>query len=230
VPGKVASPGAWKVALELARIPSNLRHAAGNASDSEDGLSGAMKISIVTFDDFTDLDLFILWDLLKRVESPGWEVKILGDKESHVSVTGIEVRTHGRLEEANDSDAVLFCSGNGTRRKVRDEAFLGAFRLDERRQLLGAIDSGALLLGALGLLKGRRATSYPSAEIKRMLEEAGAEVVWDSFVREGNVATAAQCLSGQHLVGWVVESLAGAEQKEKVLRSAAPLDAVEVSL
>jgi hypothetical protein len=44
------------------------------------------------------------------------------------------------------------------------------------------------------------------------------------------VATAAQCLSGQHLVGWVVESLAGAEQKEKVLRSAAPLDAVEVSL
>ena len=189
-----------------------------------------MKISIVTFDDFTDLDLFILWDLLKRVESPGWEVKILGEKESHISVTGIEIKVHGRLEEANDSDAVLFCSGNGTRRKVRDEAFLGAFRLDEGRQLIGAIDSGALLLGALGLLKGRRATSYPSAEIKKMLEGMGAEVVWDSFVREGNVATAAQCLAGQHLVGWVVESLAGREQRDKVLRSAAPLDAVDVAL
>lgn len=189
-----------------------------------------MKISIVTFDDFTDLDLFILWDLLNRVESPGWQVKILGDKESHVSSTGIEVRTHGRLEEANESDAVLFCSGNGTRKKVRDDSFLGAFRLDEGRQLVGAIDSGALLLGALGLLRGRKATSYPSAEIKKMLEDAGAEVVWDSFVPEGNVATAAQCLSGQHLVGWVIESLAGSEQREKVLRSAAPLDSVRVSL
>jgi putative intracellular protease/amidase len=85
-------------------------------------------------------------------------------------------------------------------------------------------------LGALGLLRGRKATSYPSPEIKRMLEAAGAEVVWGSFVREGNVATAAQCLAGQQLVGWVVESLAGAEQREKVLRSAAPLDAIEVSL
>ena len=189
-----------------------------------------MKISIVTFDDFTDLDLFILWDLLNRVESPGWQVRLLGDKESHVSSTGIEIRMHGRLEEANESDAVLFCSGNGTRKKVRDEAFLGAFRLDEGRQLIGALDSGALLLGALGLLKGRRATSYPSSEIKRMLEEAGAEVVWDAFVREGNVATAAQCLAGQHLVGWVVETFAGAVERERVLRSAAALDSVEVSL
>lgn len=28
-----------------------------------------MKISIVAFDDFTDLDLFILWDLFSRVRS-----------------------------------------------------------------------------------------------------------------------------------------------------------------
>ena len=69
VPGEVASPGTGKVALELARIPSNMRHAAESAFNSEAGLSGAMKISIVTFDDFTDLDLFILWGLLKRVES-----------------------------------------------------------------------------------------------------------------------------------------------------------------
>lgn len=189
-----------------------------------------MKISIVTFDNFTDLDLFILWDLLKRVDSPDWHVSILGEQETHVSSTGIEIKMHGRLAEANEADAVLFCSGQGTRKKVRDDSFLSAFKLDERRQLIGAIDSGALLLGALGLLQGRRATSYPSAEIKQMLEGMGAEVVWDSFIRDGNVATAAQCLSGQHLVGWVIESLAGGEQKEKVLKSAAPLDVVEVLL
>ena len=69
-----------------------------------------MKISIVTFDDFTDLDLFILWDLLNRVEDENWRVKLLGDKESHVSGTGIEIKMHGSPAEANSSDAVLFCS------------------------------------------------------------------------------------------------------------------------
>ncbi|HEV2800796.1 MAG TPA: DJ-1/PfpI family protein [Pyrinomonadaceae bacterium] len=189
-----------------------------------------MKVSIVTFDDFTDLDLFILWDLLNRVEDSAWEVRLLGEKERHVSSTGIEVKMHAPLDEANSSDAVLFCSGKGTRRKFQDRAFLEAFSLDENRQLVGAIDSGALLVGALGFLRGRRATSYPSEEIKKLLEQMGAQVVWESFVCDGNVATAAQCLSGQYLAGWVIENLAGAEQRERALRSVAPLDAVQVSI
>jgi len=189
-----------------------------------------MEIAIVTFDDFTDLDLFILWDLLNRVEVPGWRVRFLGEAASHTSSTGVEVKMHGALGEADGSDAVLFCSGRGSRLKARDEKFLSAFRLDESRQLIGAIDSGALLLGALGLLKGRRATTYPSAELKSLLEGMGAEVVWESFVREGNVATAAQCLAGQHLAGWVIETLAGAGQKEKALKSVAPLDTLSVEL
>jgi transcriptional regulator GlxA family with amidase domain len=193
-------------------------------------MGARVNISIVTFDDFTDLDLFILWDLLNRVEKPGWHVKFLGDKESHVSSTGVEVKMHGRLEEANSSEAVLFCSGRGTRKKIQDKTFLGAFKLDESRQLIGAIDSGALLLGALGLLKGRRATSYPSAEIKSALEEMGAEVVWASFVQEGNIATAAQCIAGQYLAGWVIESLAGVEHKEKALSSVSPLDSIKISV
>lgn len=189
-----------------------------------------MKISIVTFDDFTDLDLFILWDLLKRVDVADWQVKLLGDKKSHVSSTGIEIKMHGHLEEAESSDAVLFCSGKGTRRKMTDEDFLSRFKLDERRQLIGAIDSGALLLGALGFLKGKKATSYPSAEIKKALENFGAEVVWKSFVREGNVATAAQCLSGKFLAGWAIENLAGADWKDRALNSAESLDDIEISI
>lgn len=189
-----------------------------------------MDIAIVTFDDFTDLDLFILWDILNRVDAPGWRVRLLGEAASHTSSTGVEVKMHGPLEEANVADAVLFCSGKGTRRKVLDEKFLGAFRLDESRQLVGAIDSGALLLAALGLLEGRRATTYPSAELKGALQSMGAEVVWETFVREGNVATAAQCLAGQHLAGWVIETLAGAEQRDKALKSVAPLDSLSVEL
>jgi putative intracellular protease/amidase len=113
---------------------------------------------------------------------------------------------------------------------MREQAFLEAFSLDEGRQLLGAIDSGALLLGALGHLRGRRATSYPSAEIKGAPEGMGAEVVWDTPVTDGNVATAAQCLAGQHLAGRVIERLAGVGHRERALASIAPLGSINVSL
>jgi transcriptional regulator GlxA family with amidase domain len=189
-----------------------------------------MKISIVIFDDFTDLDLFVLWDLLKRVESAAWTVKILGEKESHVSSTGIEIKTHGSLAEANESDAVIFCSGRGTRLKMKDKEFLSAFNLDESKQLLGALDSGALLLGALGFLEGKTATSYPSPEIKKSLEGMGATVEWRTFIEEGNIATAAQCFAGANLVGWVIEKFVGAEEKKRVLSSAMPLDEISLQI
>lgn len=189
-----------------------------------------MKISIVTFDDFTDLDLFILWDLLNRVENADWQVKLLGDKNAHVSSTGIEIKMHGHISEAGDCDAVLFCSGRGVRAKLADELYLKSFQLDENRQLFGAIDSGALLLGKLGFLKGKAATTYPTAENKAMLESFGATVVWQSLVESGNVATAAQCLSGKLLAGWVIEILAGAEAKEKALSAVESLDGMQIDV
>ena len=65
-----------------------------------------MKIAIVIFDKFTDLDLWLMWDLLNRVRVDGWEVKILGEKSTHISATGIEVKTHGLIEEANNADEI----------------------------------------------------------------------------------------------------------------------------
>ena len=73
-----------------------------------------MKTSIVIFDNFTDIDLWLMWDLLNRVRVDDWSVRILGDRESHVSVTGMAATTHGRLEEASEADAVFVVSGPGT--------------------------------------------------------------------------------------------------------------------
>lgn len=155
---------------------------------------------------------------------------LLGDKKSHVSSTGIEIKMHDSIEKANESDAVLFCSGQGTRAKMVDENFLSKFKLDEKRQLIGGLDSGALLLGKLGFLKGRKATGYPSVEIKNLLESFGAEVSWQSFIEQGNIATAAQCLAGQNLVGWVIERLTDSAESKRVLESAVELDQLKITV
>jgi putative intracellular protease/amidase len=180
-----------------------------------------MKIAIVIFDKFTDIDLFLMWDLLNRVRVADWEVKILGEKAVHVSATEIEIKTHGRIEEANDADAVLFVSGQGTRDRIADENWLAKFNLNAEKQMIGSICSGSLILAKLGLLEGKTATTYPTS--KAVLEGFGVEVVEKPFIAHGRVATAGGCLAQQYLIGWVIENLADADWKNLVLKAIQPV-------
>jgi len=179
------------------------------------------KIAIVIFDKFTDVDLWLMWDLLNRVRVADWSVKILGEKESHVSATGISIQTHGRVEEANDADAVLFVSGQGTRDRIADENWLAKFNLNSEKQFVGSICSGSLILAALGLLEGVTATTYPTS--KTALESFGVEIVEKPFVAHGNVATAGGCLAQQYLIGWIIENLADKSWSDLILKSIQPI-------
>src|SRR5262249_51768050 len=162
-----------------------------------------MKASIVIFDEFTDIDLYLMWDLLNRVRLPDWEVRIVGDKSHHISTTGLTTATHGPIEEANESDVVLFVSGLGTRTKIRDEVWLSRFKLDPERQMIASVCSGALLLAALGLLAGKTATTYPTT--KQLVEGFGIQVEEKPFIVHGNIATSGGCLAAQYVAGWVIE-------------------------
>ncbi len=180
-----------------------------------------LRVAIVAFDDFTDLDLILIWDLLNRVHLPNWSVRIVGESSFHRSMTGLTMPIHGPVAEANAADAVLFTSGKGTRVKIQDRDYLSRFDLKPERQLIGSICSGALILAALGLLEGKRATTYPSA--KPILEQYGVEVLEEPIVIEGNVATAGGCLAGQYLAGWVIERLVGKAVSEAVITSCQPV-------
>ena len=180
-----------------------------------------MKTSIVIFDNFTDLDLWLMWDLLNRVRVDNWSVRILGERESHISVTGMTAATHGRLNDAQDSDAVLVVSGPGTRDRILDDGWLSQLNLNPDRQMIGSICSGSLILAKLGLLQGKTATTYPTS--KPLLESLGVEVVEKPFVAHGNVATAGGCLAQQYLIGWVVEQLAGKDWSELIIKAIQPV-------
>jgi transcriptional regulator GlxA family with amidase domain len=180
-----------------------------------------MKIAIVIFDKFTDLDLWLMWDLLNRVRIADWEVKILGEKDVHLSVTNIEVKTSGRIEEANESDAVLFVSGQGTRDRIADENWLAKFNLGKEKQMIGSICSGSLILAKLGLLEGKTATTYPTS--KAVLESLGVEVVEKPFIAHGNIATAGGCLAQQYLIHWVIENLVDKDWANLVVKAIQPV-------
>jgi transcriptional regulator GlxA family with amidase domain len=179
-------------------------------------------VTIIGFDSFTDIDLFMAWDLFSRVSAPAWRVEIAAPTKTITSITGITIAAHAPLESARRADAVYVASGDGTRR-LADAPEWQSMVFDESRQLLAAVDSGALLLATLGHLRGRRATTYPDAELHARLAALGVELVNEALVVEGNVATAAQCLAGVQLVEWVVSRLVDERTALAATSSAMPL-------
>lgn len=189
------------------------------------------KAVIVAFDKFTDIDIFLAWDLLNRVKfrDKEFQVKIVGTLTTHKSVCGLDLKTHGFVEECNDADLVFFGSGPGTRSVIKDDLYLKRFNLDPGRQIICSMCSGALIIAALGHLTGLSATTYPTAF--EALRNYGVTVLEDShLVTHGNIGTAAGCLAAVDLVGWAVEKLYGSKVREDVIASVLPVGQGQVCI
>ena len=186
-------------------------------------------IAIVAFDGFTDIDVFLHWDLLNRVGQlfpeahPDWQVRLLGTAERHVSRAGLEIPMHGAVDEAGAADAVLHAGGPTTRGLMWDLDYLSRLALDPGRQLVASQCSGALVLGACGVLEGLAATTTPSARAD--LEGLGVTVVAEPFVAHERVATAAGCLAGVELSRWLIVNLVDEDTAQAGLNSASPIGA-----
>lgn len=189
------------------------------------------KAVIVAFDRFTDIDIFLAWDLLNRVKfrDKEFQVKIVGTLPTHKSSSGLDLKTQGLIEECNDADLVFFGSGIGTRSLIKDDFYLKRFNLDPNRQIICSMCSGALLIAALGHLTGLSATTYPTAF--EALRNYGVTVIEDShLVTHGNIGTAAGCLAAVDLVGWAVEKLYDSKVREDVIASVLPVGQGQVCI
>jgi transcriptional regulator GlxA family with amidase domain len=187
-----------------------------------------MNIAIVAFDGFTDIDAFLPFDFFHRVKVPygagydgPWRVFLLADRPRITSYSGVSVEAHGGLAAANSADGVFVVSGDGSRAKIADPVFMDALQLDPARQIIGAIDSGALILAGLGLLKGLSATTYPT--IMQELEAMGVRAENRPLVVHGNVATGGGCLAALDLCAWMVGRLLSPEAAARVRASFEPI-------
>ena len=109
------------------------------------------KVGILLFDDFTDVDFFLMYDLLGRT-SDSKTVSILGTQSEHLSHLGLKVRTDGNVSEVVNHDVVLITSGKrGIPAAINDHEFMSALNLDPSKQLIGSICAGSFILHELGL-------------------------------------------------------------------------------
>ncbi|TMP30422.1 thiamine biosynthesis protein ThiJ [Pseudoalteromonas rubra] len=178
------------------------------------------KVGIVLFDDFTDVDFFLMYDLLGRA-ADSWMVSILGTKPEHHSHLGITVKTDGHVSAVAEQDAVLITSGKrGIPAAMKNAAFMSALNLDPKKQLIGSICAGSFILHELGLLKGKPLTTNPDA--KTALQSLGGDVQDTPLVIDGNIATAGGCLSLMYLIGWLAERLFDSNKRKAIQNQLIP--------
>lgn len=123
------------------------------------------NVAIVIFDEFTDIDYFLMRDIFGRCRED-WNVSVLGTKPYHTSTLGQKVDTDGHVSLANQADVVLFSSGQqGIPNALADEDFMRSFKLDSQRQIIGSICAGSFILHQLGLLDNTQATTHPDAKM-----------------------------------------------------------------
>ncbi len=180
-----------------------------------------MRIAILTFDGFNELDSLIALGLLNRIKKPGWEVSLCCPTAQVCSMNGVTVEAQSQLPYARSADAVLIGSGLKTREVVQDIALMAQLDFDPTRQLLGAQCSGALILAKLGLLDGVPACT--DLTTKPWVQEAGVTVLNQPFFAKGNIATAGGCLSAQYLAAWLIAKLEGPEAAREVIHYFAPV-------
>lgn len=184
------------------------------------------NVGVILFDDFTDIDFFLMYDLLGRT-TDSWTVSILGTKSEHHSHLGMKVKTDGHISEVVNQDVVLITSGKrGVPAAMKDVEFMSALRLDPNKQLIGSICAGSFILHELGLLKGKRLTTNPDA--KAVLQSMGGNVQDLPLVIEGNVATAGGCLSLMYLIGWLAERLFDSDKRKIIQNQLIPAGQLEL--
>ena len=180
-----------------------------------------MKVAILTFDGFNELDTFVSLGLINRLHHLGWAAAVTSPTPQVTSMNGVAVTAQQPLEFANEADVVLFGSGIHTRAIASNGALLDRLQLDPLRQLIGGQCSGTLLMARLGLLADMPACTDDTT--KPWVVEAGVRVLEEPFHARGPIATAGGCLASQYLAAWVMAARAGLPAAASALRYAAPV-------
>ena len=151
------------------------------------------RVLIVATDGFEEWELFGPREILQK---RGAEVVLASPKRDPIQATvhddpGKTIRPDMTVDEAfaDDFDALILPGGvrnpDHLRMNVRVIQLIRDFA--EQGKPIGAICHGPWLLVEADLLRGRTATSWPS--IRTDLRNAGANVVDEAAVTDGNIVT-----------------------------------------
>ena len=174
-----------------------------------------MQIAILIFNKLTVLDAVGPYEVLRSI--PGWEVRFVGPEAGPVRADSgaLSLIADHSIDDLTEADLVLVPGGEGNRPLLSDERVLEWLReIDRGTRWTTSVCTGSLVLGAAGLLEGKRATSHWL--FTEQLREYGAEPSTERVVEDGKVITAAGVSSGIDMALHLVHRELGPEAAQSV--------------
>ena len=167
-----------------------------------------MKIAIPLFDGFAALDAVGPYEVLSRL--PGAEVEFVADQPGlkRTESGPLALMAERSFDDVAGPEIVVVPGGFGTRRLIEDGRIVDWIAAShETSQWTTSVCTGALLLGAAGVLDGLKATTH-WLELER-LREFGAEPTAERVVEQGKVITAAGVSAGIDMALRLAAKVAG---------------------
>lgn len=167
-----------------------------------------VKIGILLYDEMTGLDAFGPYEVLSRL--PDAELRFVAEARGEVRTdTGaLGVVADASIDEISTLDLVLVPGGPGDEKVRQRPKVLEWLRtVDQATRFTTSVCTGSLILGAAGLLEGRRATTH-WAQLED-LKRFGAEPVGVRYVQDGKLWTAAGVSAGIDMALRLAAEIAG---------------------
>lgn len=177
-------------------------------------MSQKFRIGFILFHDLTQLDFTGPLQVLHRV--PDAEVHLVAAETGPVRTDcGPFILPTTRFDDCPQLDLICIPGGWGVDDAMRDTALMAFLREQARgAKYITSVCTGAFVLGAAGLLEGKRATTHWSYH--DALSEVGAIPVRERVVRDGNVFTGGGVTAGIDFALTVVSEIAGPRVAEAI--------------
>ncbi|WP_067510077.1 DJ-1/PfpI family protein [Actinoplanes sp. TFC3] len=179
----------------------------------------AKTIAFVLYPGITPLDLVGPLQVLSALAEFDRSFDVVVAAHNHDVLetdTPVRLQPSHSFDEVTEPFAVMVPGGGApTLAAMKDRALVAQIASFARTaQWVGSVCTGSLILGAAGLLAGRRATTHWG--FRDRLAAFGAEAVAERWVVDGKLITAAGVSAGIDMALHVVERLAGEQMARKV--------------
>ena len=177
-------------------------------------MAAERQIGMVIFPKLTQLDMTGPYEVLARL--PNTRVHLVAHAMAPVKTDrGMQIVPTVTFADCPQLDVVMVPGGPGQQDLMEDETVLEFLRRQARSaKYLTSVCTGSLVLGAAGLLKGRRATCHWAAIDH--LKPLGATPVSERVVVDGNVITGAGVASGIDFALTVAAMLEGEDVARQI--------------
>ena len=173
-----------------------------------------IHVGLLLFPDLTQLDLTGPYEVFRK--TPGLAVHLVAESlDPAAAETGMRILPDTTLAGCPPLDILCVPGGPGANAAMENPAILAFLRARAPvARYVTSVCTGALVLGAAGLLRGRRATTHWSAH--DLLAGLGAIPTQGRVVRDGNLVTGGGVTAGIDFALSLVAELFGEAEAQRV--------------